>query len=139
MERIAVIVGHEWQDWLIGAVRVFVHPEVRTLIRAKRAKPCNASLDRVDYNFHQSEAADLDRRLPERVLRRVSSIIPKPDRCGIDRSLHPLFATHHLCMPQKRDQSNSTDNISKQCGHEKVDGVRAPGLAAGDHQIKHLR
>ncbi len=30
VERIAMIVGHEWQDWLIGAVRVFVHPEVRT-------------------------------------------------------------------------------------------------------------
>ena len=28
-ERIAVIAPHEWQHWLIGAVRVFLHPEVR--------------------------------------------------------------------------------------------------------------
>ncbi len=30
VERIAVIVGHEWQNWLIGAVKMFLHPEVRT-------------------------------------------------------------------------------------------------------------
>jgi hypothetical protein len=30
VERIAVIVGHEWQHWLIIAVRMFVHPKVRT-------------------------------------------------------------------------------------------------------------
>jgi hypothetical protein len=29
VERIAVIVGHDWQHWLIGAVRIFVHPEVK--------------------------------------------------------------------------------------------------------------
>lgn len=29
VERIAVIAGHEWQHWLIGAVRIFLHPEVR--------------------------------------------------------------------------------------------------------------
>ena len=28
VERIAVIAPHEWQHWLIGAVRVFVHPQV---------------------------------------------------------------------------------------------------------------
>jgi hypothetical protein len=28
-ERIAVIVGHEWQHWLIGVIRIFVHPAVR--------------------------------------------------------------------------------------------------------------
>jgi hypothetical protein len=27
--RIAVIPAHEWQRWLISAVRVFLHPEVR--------------------------------------------------------------------------------------------------------------
>lgn len=27
--RIAVIARHEWQHWLVGAVRVFLHPEVR--------------------------------------------------------------------------------------------------------------
>jgi len=29
VERIAVIAGHEWQHWLVGAIRLFVHPEVR--------------------------------------------------------------------------------------------------------------
>jgi hypothetical protein len=29
IERVAVITGHEWQHWLIGAVRIFLHPEVR--------------------------------------------------------------------------------------------------------------
>jgi len=29
VERIAVIAQHEWQQWLVGAIRLFVHPEVR--------------------------------------------------------------------------------------------------------------
>src|ERR1700733_566798 len=29
IERIAVIAPHDWQHWLIGAVRVFLHPEVK--------------------------------------------------------------------------------------------------------------
>ena len=29
VERIAVIVGHEWQHWLVGTVRIFLHPEVK--------------------------------------------------------------------------------------------------------------
>ena len=29
IDRIAVIAAHEWQHWLIGAIRIFVHPEVR--------------------------------------------------------------------------------------------------------------
>jgi type II secretory pathway component PulK len=29
VERIAVIAGHQWQHWLIGAVRVLVHPQVK--------------------------------------------------------------------------------------------------------------
>lgn len=29
VERIAVIVQYEWQHWMIGAVKVFLHPEVR--------------------------------------------------------------------------------------------------------------
>jgi len=27
--RIAVIARHEWQHWLVGAVKVFLHPDVR--------------------------------------------------------------------------------------------------------------
>jgi len=29
VERIAVIIAHEWQRWLVGAVRMFVHPQVK--------------------------------------------------------------------------------------------------------------
>jgi hypothetical protein len=29
VDRIAVIVAHDCQHWLVGAVRVFLHPEVR--------------------------------------------------------------------------------------------------------------
>jgi hypothetical protein len=29
VERIAVIAGHDWQHWVIGALRIFLHPDVR--------------------------------------------------------------------------------------------------------------
>jgi stage II sporulation SpoAA-like protein len=29
IERLAVIAAHDWQHWLIGAVRIFVHPDVK--------------------------------------------------------------------------------------------------------------
>ncbi len=29
VERIAVVARHEWQHWLVGAVKVFLHPEIR--------------------------------------------------------------------------------------------------------------
>jgi hypothetical protein len=29
VERIAVIARHEWQHWLVGAVKVFLHPQIR--------------------------------------------------------------------------------------------------------------
>lgn len=29
VDRIAVIARHEWQHWLVGAVKVFLHPEIR--------------------------------------------------------------------------------------------------------------
>ena len=29
VERIAVMTGHDWQHWVIGTIRLFVHPEVR--------------------------------------------------------------------------------------------------------------
>ncbi len=34
VERIAVIAAHEWQHWLVGAVKVFLHPEVKVFDRA---------------------------------------------------------------------------------------------------------
>jgi SpoIIAA-like len=38
VERIAVIVGHDWQQWLIGAVRIFLHPEVRAYDRSHQGE-----------------------------------------------------------------------------------------------------
>jgi hypothetical protein len=29
VDRIAVVVGHEWQRWLAGAIKVFLHLDVR--------------------------------------------------------------------------------------------------------------
>jgi hypothetical protein len=29
VERIAVITAHDWQQWLVGAVRLFVHPDIK--------------------------------------------------------------------------------------------------------------
>ncbi len=37
-ERIAVIVGHNWQHWLVGAVRMFLHPEVRAYEKGQEAE-----------------------------------------------------------------------------------------------------
>jgi hypothetical protein len=28
VERIAVIIAHDWQRWLIGTIRIFLHPKV---------------------------------------------------------------------------------------------------------------
>ena len=38
IERIAVIAGHEWQHWLIGTVRIFVHPEVRAFNKSHESE-----------------------------------------------------------------------------------------------------
>jgi len=29
VERIAIVAGHDWQRWVMSAVKMFVHPEVR--------------------------------------------------------------------------------------------------------------
>jgi len=34
IDRIAVIASRDWQHWLIGAVRIFLHPEVRAYDQA---------------------------------------------------------------------------------------------------------
>jgi hypothetical protein len=38
VERIAVIVAHEWQHWLVGAVRMFVHPKVRAYEKSREGE-----------------------------------------------------------------------------------------------------
>jgi hypothetical protein len=35
VERVAVIAPHEWQHWLVAAVRVFLHPKVRAFDTAQ--------------------------------------------------------------------------------------------------------
>lgn len=29
VDRVAIIIAHDWQRWLVGGVKVFLHPEVR--------------------------------------------------------------------------------------------------------------
>ena len=38
VERIAVIVAHEWQHWLVSAVRMFVHPKVRAYEKSREGE-----------------------------------------------------------------------------------------------------
>jgi hypothetical protein len=40
-ERIAVIAPHEWQHWLIGLARVFLHPEVKAFDKDQERDACN--------------------------------------------------------------------------------------------------
>jgi len=38
VERIAAIVTHEWQHWLIGALRIFLHPQVRAFDKSRASE-----------------------------------------------------------------------------------------------------
>ena len=38
IQRIAVIAAHDWQHWLIGAIRIFVHPEARAYDRSHESE-----------------------------------------------------------------------------------------------------
>ena len=38
VERIAVITTHDWQRWLVGAVRIFLHPDVKTYDRSQEGE-----------------------------------------------------------------------------------------------------
>jgi hypothetical protein len=38
VERIAVIARHDWQHWLIGALRIFLHPEVKAYDKGSESK-----------------------------------------------------------------------------------------------------
>ena len=35
VERIAVIVGHDWQHWVVDAARMFLHPEARAFDKGR--------------------------------------------------------------------------------------------------------
>ncbi len=45
IERIAVIASHDWQHWLIGAVRIFLHPEVKAYDTAQETEALQWILD----------------------------------------------------------------------------------------------
>jgi len=38
VDRIAVIVARDWQHWLVGAVRIFLHPEVRAYDKSRESE-----------------------------------------------------------------------------------------------------
>ena len=38
VERVSVITGHDWQHWVIGTIRLFVHPEVRAYDKDEESK-----------------------------------------------------------------------------------------------------
>ena len=38
VERIAVIVGRNWQYWVIGTMRLFLHPEVQTFDKGRESE-----------------------------------------------------------------------------------------------------
>jgi hypothetical protein len=38
VDRIALLAGHDWQHWLVGALRVFLHPEVRVYSPAQESE-----------------------------------------------------------------------------------------------------
>jgi hypothetical protein len=38
VERISIITGHDWQHWVIGTIRLFVHPEVRAFDKGEEGE-----------------------------------------------------------------------------------------------------
>ena len=38
VERLAVIVAHDWQHWLVDAVRMFLHPEAQAFDKSHEAE-----------------------------------------------------------------------------------------------------
>ncbi len=38
VERIAFVTSHDWQRWLVGAVRIFLHPEIRAFDASQQAE-----------------------------------------------------------------------------------------------------
>jgi hypothetical protein len=35
VERLAIIVGHDWQHWLVDTARMFLHPEARSFNKSR--------------------------------------------------------------------------------------------------------
>ena len=52
VERIAVVVAHDWQHWLVGAVRIFCHPEVKAFDQAQEAEALRSVIADAAPNGH---------------------------------------------------------------------------------------
>jgi len=37
IERLAVVTGHDWQEWLVDTMRMFLHPEARAFPKDREA------------------------------------------------------------------------------------------------------
>ena len=37
VERLAVVTGHDWQEWLVDTMRMFLHPEARAFAKDREA------------------------------------------------------------------------------------------------------
>ena len=37
VERLAVVTGHDWQEWLVDAMRTVLHPEARAFAKGQEA------------------------------------------------------------------------------------------------------
>ena len=37
VERLAVVTGHDWQEWLVDAMRMVLHPEARAFAKGQEA------------------------------------------------------------------------------------------------------
>jgi len=38
VERLAVLTGHDWQEWVVDTMRMFLHPEARAFARDREAE-----------------------------------------------------------------------------------------------------
>ena len=47
VERIAAIVAHDWQHWLVGAVSVFLDPEIRAYDKGDENEALQRILEQV--------------------------------------------------------------------------------------------
>ena len=38
VERLAVLTGHDWQEWVVDTMRLFLHPEARAFAKDREAE-----------------------------------------------------------------------------------------------------
>jgi hypothetical protein len=45
VERLAVVTGHGWQEWLVDSIRMFLHPEAKAFAKEREADALQWLLD----------------------------------------------------------------------------------------------